>query len=261
MTHLVSCQDAVGLLHAYLDGELDSVNALALETRMAQDPRLAAEFARLDALQHAIRRVMPKEAAPPALRASIEAAVGIARPRRQFTWRALAAAVVLTAVVASGSTATILSAGGTDQVREAVVAGHIRALMAPRPFDVASSDQHTVKPWFNGKLAQAPRVVDLARAGFPLLGARLDVVGATAVPTLVYGLRKHFISVTAVPVAAGEALAPVHATVGGYNITRWIEHGDCYWVVSDAAAPELERFAALFRTADADETRVRTPAE
>jgi anti-sigma factor RsiW len=124
--------------------------------------------------------------------------------------------------------------------------------MAPQPFDVASLDPHTVKPWFNGKLAGAPRVVDLARVGFPLLGGRLDVVGATAVPTLVYGHRKHLISVTAVPVAANETLAPVHSTVGGYHVTRWIERGECYWVVSDTAVADLDRFAELFRTAAVD---------
>ena len=252
MNHRVTREDTAGLVHAYLDGELDSVNALALETRMAQDPALAAEFARLDALQHAIRRALPREAAPPGLRAGIEAAVGLARRRREFTWRALAAAVLLSAVVAGGSTAMIVASGSTDQVRQAVVAGHIRALMAPQPFDVASLDPHTVKPWFNGKLAEAPRVVDLARVGFPLLGGRLDVVGATAVPTLVYGHRKHLISVTAVPVAANETLAPVHSTVGGYHVTRWIEHGECYWVVSDTAAADLDRFAELFRAAAVD---------
>jgi anti-sigma factor RsiW len=255
MTHLVTREDPLRLVHAYLDGELDSVNALALETRMAQDPQLAGEFARLEALQQAIRAALPREAPPPGLRAGIEAAVGLARPHGkfpwQFSWRALAAAVAATAVVASASTATILASGHTDRVRAAVVAGHMRALMAPQPFDLASADPHAVKPWFSGKLANAPHVVDLAGAGFPLLGGRLDVVDAAAVPTLVYGDRKHLISVTAVPVSAGQALAPIQSMVGGYNVTRWIEHGECYWVVSDAAAPELERFAALFRAAEA----------
>ena len=248
MTFFVTREDPARLIHAYLDRELDSVNALAFEFRMAQDPRLAARFANLQALQQAIRTALPREALPPGLRASIEARVGLAR-RREFSWRALAAAAVLAAVVGSGSTAMMVASGHTDRVREAVVAGHMRALMAPQPVD---ADQHTVKPWFNGRLAEAPRVVDLARAGFPLLGGRLDVVDAAAVPTLVYGDRRHVISVTAVPVSTGQALAPIHSRVGGYNVTRWIEHGECYWVVSDAAAPELERFAAAFRAAAAD---------
>jgi anti-sigma factor RsiW len=250
MTHLVTHEDPARLVHAYLDGELDPVNALALETRMARDPQLAAEFARLEALQRVIRAALPREAPPAGLRASIEASIGVRRPRAELSWRSLAAAVVITAVIASGSTSMLVTSAPTAGVREAVVAGHIRALMAPRPFDIASSDQHTVKPWFNGKLPDAPHVVDLAPAGFPLLGARLDVVAETAVPTLVYGHRKHLISVTAVRVSAGQASAPVHSKVGGYNITRWIENGDCYWVVSDAAAADLDQFARLFRAAD-----------
>ena len=93
-------------------------------------------------------------------------------------------------------------------------------------------------------------MVDLATAGFPLLGARLDVVNETAVPTLVYRDGTHLISVTTVPVAAGAALAPVHSRLGGYNVTRWIENGECYWVVSDAAVDDLDRFTRAFRTVD-----------
>jgi anti-sigma factor RsiW len=252
MTFFVSREDPARLIHAYLDRELDSVNALAFEFRMAQDPRLADRFAHLAALQQAIRTSLPREAVPPGLRAKIEAKVGLARRRREFSWRALAAAAALAALVGSGSIAMMVASGHTDRVREAVVAGHMRALMAPQPVDVVSADQHTVKHWFNGRLAEAPRVVGLARAGFPLLGGRLDVVDAAAVPTLVYGDHRYVISVTAVPVSAGQALAPIHSRVGGYNVTRWIEHGECYWVVSDAAAPELERFTAAFRAAAAD---------
>lgn len=252
MTQLVNREMPSYLIHAYLDGELDPVNALALETQLAADPRLVAEFARLEALQHAIREHFPREAPPPGLRASVEAATGMRRRRAQPSWRLLAASIAVTAVVAGGATSMMLASAPTESVRQAVVAGHIRALMAPKPFDVASSDKHTVKPWFNGKLPDSPRVVDLGASGFPLLGARLDVVGETAVPTLVYGDRKHLISLTTVPVSAGQVLAPVHSAAGGYNITRWIENGDCYWVVSDAAPADLDRFAGLFRAADAE---------
>ena len=111
----------------------------------------------------------------------------------------MAASILVTAMVASGSTFLALSPQQHDAVENAVVAGHIRSLMAPQPADVASSDRHTVKPWFNGRIPQAPRVVDLANDDFPLLGGRLDVVGRTAVPTLVYRHAKHIISLTAVP--------------------------------------------------------------
>ncbi len=252
MTHLPARRDLLVRLHAYLDGELDPADALALETRMAHDRALAVELARLKALQRAIRGALPREAEPLRLRASVEVAVGLRRQRVELSWRALAAAVALATVVTSGATATMVASTRIGQVRDAVVAGHIRALLAARPFDVAASDERVVRPWFDRKLAQAPRVVDLAGAGFPLLGGRLDVVGASAVPTLVYGYRTHLISVTVVPVTAGQALAPTHSMVGGYSVTRWIENDECYWVVSDAAAADLDRLAALFRVADAE---------
>jgi anti-sigma factor RsiW len=124
--------------------------------------------------------------------------------------------------------------------------------MAARPVDIASADVRVVAPWFDGRHAAAPHVVDLAAAGFPLLGARLDVVNEAAVPTLVYRDQTHLISVTTVPVAAGQALAPVQSRLGGYNVTRWIENGDCYWVVSDATNDEIDRFTRVFRVADDD---------
>jgi anti-sigma factor RsiW len=251
MTRLVTDEDPAPLLHAYLDGELDPVNSVALEARLAGDPRLAAEFARLDALRRLIREALPHEAPPADLRARIEAVIG-ARPRRDFSWRALAAAMAVAAVIAGSSTALLVGTTATEMVRQQVVAGHVRAVMATRPVDVASADQRVVRPWFAGRLAEPPHVVDLAAAGFPLLGARLDVVGASAVPTLVYQDGKHMISVTTVPVAAGAALAPVHSKVRGYNVTRWVENGECYWVVSDAGVDDLDRFTHAFRVADVD---------
>ncbi|MFL6806973.1 MAG: anti-sigma factor family protein, partial [Xanthobacteraceae bacterium] len=140
-----------------------------------------------------------------------------------------------------------------EEVSGAIVAGHIRSLMAPQPIDIASSDRHTVKPWFNGRIPQAPRVVDLAKDDFPLVGGRLDVVGRIPVPTLVYRHAKHLISLTAVP-ASGSANSPlvVHR-VEGYNVLRWIDDGVAYWAISDMSAADLDRFAQLFRTASSDQ--------
>jgi anti-sigma factor RsiW len=260
MTRSVVHEDPTRLVHAYMDGELDPANALALETRMATDAALAAECERVDALQRLIRQRLPREAPPPGLRARIEASVGMRRPRAQPSWRALAASIALTAMVASGATSIVLAPPSlvlaperTDTVREAVVAGHIRSLMAPQPFDVASSDKHTVKPWFNGKIPEAPRVVDLARDDFPLAGGRLDVVGHTPAPTLVYRHRKHLISLTAVPSAGQATTAPVLRTVGGYNVLDWTEDGIAYWAISDMASSDLDKFAKLFRAASPDQ--------
>jgi len=241
-------------VHAYLDGELDPANALAMEKRMSTDPILAAECQRVDALQRLMRECLPREAPPPGLRRRVETAVGIGRPRarfaqRQYSWRALAASIALTAMVAGSSTSLLLAPPRpSDTVRTGIVDAHIRALMAPQPIDVASSDQHTVKPWFNGRIPQAPRVVDLAKADFPLVGGRIDVVDETPVPTLVYRHRKHLISVTAVPDAGHADSALVQSEANGYNVYRWTEDGVVYWAVSDVAAGDLGKLVTLFRT-------------
>jgi anti-sigma factor RsiW len=239
---------AVLLVHAYLDGELDAANALGAAQRLRTEPALAAEAERIGALQRLIRERLPRQAAPPGLHARIVTSVGgVQRRRAQPSWRALAASIVLTAMVASGATWFIAGSAPADKVADMLVSDHIRALMAPQPTDVASSDRHTVKPWFNGRIPESPRVVDLAKAGFPLVGGRLDVVGRTPVPTLVYRHDKHLISLTEIPAAShlGSAAAP--RSVDGYNFVHWTDNGVSYWAISDLAAAGLEDFAKLFR--------------
>jgi anti-sigma factor RsiW len=149
-------------------------------------------------------------------------------------------------MVAGSTTSMLLGPQlASDTARVGVVDAHIRALMARAPIDVASSDQHTVKPWFNGRIPQAPRVVDLAKENFPLVGGRIDVVGEKPVPTLVYHHRKHLISVTAVPDAKHADTAPVLTTADGYNVYRWTEGGVAYWAVSDLVVAPLDDSQAV----------------
>ena len=181
MTSSTSDDNSVLLVHAYLDGELDPANALEIAQRISTDPALAAEGRRVTALQQLIHERLPREVAPPGLRARIEASVGgQRRVRERPSWRALAASIALTAVVASSSTWLLIGPPPESTTAESLVSDHIRALMAPQPIDVASSDRHTVKPWFNGRIPESPRVVDLAKQDFPLVGGRLDVVGRDA---------------------------------------------------------------------------------
>ena len=135
---------------------------------------------------------------------------------------------------------------------DTLVSDHIRALMAPQPTDVVSSDRHTVKPWFNGRIPESPRVVDLAKEDFPLVGGRLDVVGQTPVPTLVYRHDKHLISLTEMPAGGHYDLARTPHSVNGYNVVHWTENGVSYWAISDLAAAKLEDFARLFRATPAE---------
>jgi anti-sigma factor RsiW len=253
MTSSTSDDNSVLLVHAYLDGELDPANALEIAERMNSDPALAAEGERVKALQQLIRERLPREVAPPGLRARIEASVGgYRRARERPSWRALAASIALTAFVASGSTWFLVGPEPTNTVADTLVSDHIRALMAPQPTDVASSDRHTVKPWFNGRIPESPRVVDLAKDDFPLVGGRLDVVGQTPVPTLVYRHAKHLISLTEIPARSRLDLTRTPETINGYNVVHWTENGVNYWAISDLAASTLEDFARLFRTRPAE---------
>ena len=134
-------------------------------------------------------------------------------------------------------------------VEDEVVGSHIRALMGAQPFDIASSDRHTVKPWFNGRIVQSPRVVDLAAEGFPLVGGRIDVIARIPVPSLVYRYQKHLISVTA---TQGLGAPPRGRAADGYHLIGWTDGGVSYWAVSDVGVHELEKFVQLFRNAPTD---------
>jgi len=239
------------LVHGYVDGELDPANALSIQGRMAADPALAAEHDRTQALRAALREKLPPKTLPPHVRARVAAAVGLDGPRSRPSWQALAASVALALMVASASTWLIVAPATNDRVAEAVVDGHLRALMAAQPFEIASSDRHTVKPWFSGRLPQAPRVIDLSAEGFALAGGRIDVIGRTPVPALAYRYRQHLISLSAIPVAAGDRAAARRA-INGYNLVGWTENGTAYWAVSDLGAGDLESFARAFRNATPD---------
>jgi anti-sigma factor RsiW len=239
------------LLNAYIDGELDPAHALEFERRLAENPALAEERQRIETLRRVLRERLPRATASPALRRRVMA---LAQPSVRANWRAgwAAMAASLVAAVAAGSIGTLvaLGPGSREPVPEMLVASHMRALMASQAVDVASSDRHTVKPWFNGKLPGSPRVVNLVAQGFPLVGGRIDVIGLTPVPTLVYKARLHVISVTAIPQADRES-APPHP-INGYNIVEWTDGALAYWAVSDLAAPELGNFAKAFRAGDAE---------
>ena len=246
---MTQADDPFLLVHAYCDGELDPANALAFERRMAADPRLAAERDRIQALKRAMARLKPAALPPAALRSRVEQAVGLRRRAGRPTWSALAASVGLAVILSTAATWSVLAPGRAGLVEDEVVGSHIRALMGAQPFDIASSDRHTVKPWFNGRIVQSPRVVDLAAQGFPLIGGRIDVIARTPVPSLVYRYQKHLISVT----ATQDLGAPPRARVAdGYHVIGWNDGGISYWAVSDVGVHELEKFVQLFRNAPTD---------
>ena len=243
-------------LDAYLDGELAVVDARELEAHLAQ----CAECERFRdgrlALRAALTARVPVFQAPDALRQRVRAAVQAAAraptPPR-FTvrgvWRPLALAASL-AVVALGSWRLALERAAGETLADDVLASHIRSLMPGHLMDVASTDQHTVKPWFNGRLDFSPPVYDLSARGYPLLGGRLDYVDGRAVAALAYGRRHHRINVFLWPSGRGPAAAPATRTQQGYHVLHWTTADYTYWVASDLGLPELGDFAGLLRRAD-----------
>jgi anti-sigma factor RsiW len=248
------------LLHALADQELDAAAAMSLEARIAADPVLAAEYARIRALKERTK-ALGKPAVSPDFAARIASLaagpIPAPAPRRgrilsfdHPSWRALAASVVLTAFAASGGTYLFTGAQQGDiSIEDAVANGHHRALLSVSPIDVQSSDKHTVKPWFDAKLGLSPPTVDLTSQGFPLVGGRVEVIGGAAVPSLVYRHRQHLISVVAMPLAGGatQAADPVSKTIDGYNMVYWSGGSFKYWAVSDLDPAELRNFVEDFR--------------
>jgi anti-sigma factor RsiW len=243
-------------LDAYLDGELATGDARELEAHLAQCPECTRfRDGRLE-LRAAISARVPAFQASDTLRKRVRAALGVAaraRTPRRFTmwgaWRPLAIAASL-AVVAVGSWRLALDRAAGETLADDVLASHIRSLMPGHLTDVPSTDQHTVKPWFNGRLDFSPPVYDFSGRGYPLLGGRLDYVDGRAVAALVYGRRQHLINQFLWPAARGPAAVPSTSTRQGYHLLHWTTADYSYWVVSDLGLPELRDFAGLLRQAD-----------
>lgn len=242
-------------LNAYCDGELDPVSANEFERRLANDESLKARHARLLSLRRAMRS-LPQADMPSSLQARIQSKLDAERPsnvtalrRRSWSFQALAAAAVFGAVISSAFMMTIEQYDQRENVASQVVAGHIRSLLAPQPFDIASSDRHTVKPWFNGKVDFAPPVVDLATQGYPLVGGRLDRVDGRRAAALVFRRRAHTINLFIWPGAA--APAPQLERRQGYSLVRWGQGGLVFWAVSDVDPADLAGFQKAFAAATA----------
>jgi len=261
--------DPMLLLHAALDGELDAAGAMEVEARLAADPALAAEYARLAALRNAIGTRLPLERAPDALRARVVAMAQTpsqtapTAPSRSWRlaerYRPLAASLILGVVLGAGGYGLLARSTADDDVQHAIVAGFVRGRLSGQTVDIATSDRHTVKPWFAGKIEGATTVVDLKADGFPLVGGRIDVVGKMPVPTLVYQRREHQIALSEIPAASAERPSePRRETRDGYSLLEWTEGGRLYAAVSDLPPAELDAFVAAFRRAAAAE-REDTP--
>jgi len=244
----MNCREAQALLCAYIDEELDLVHSLDFEAHVRECASCAASLKRQEAVRAAVSTHAPYYAAPPALRATIERRAATqfgmlerrpAAPWWSANWLALAAACAVLAVVLVRFTPG--PAPARDVARE-VVDAHVRSLLAAHLFDVPSSDQHTVKPWFAGKLDFSPEVRDLSSAGFTLAGGRLDYVHGRTVAALVYRRRQHTINVFVWPAHESDRGQRTEDR-DGYHVVSWVRGGMTWWAVSDLNAGELKELA------------------
>ena len=244
-------------MNAYCDGELDPASAIEFERRLADDESLKARYDRLLSLRRAVRS-LPQFEMPPGLQARINSVLDAERPReagrlsqagrltrRSWSFQALAAAAVFGAVFSSSVMLSFDRYGQREDVAGQVVAGHIRGQLATQPFDIASSDRHTVKPWFTSRLPESPQVPDLAAQGFVLVGGRVDVLGREPVATIVYKHAAHTVSLTTLP--AGQSVSD--QTIAGYNVRSWSDAQFTYIAVSDLPSADLTTFERAFSAA------------
>lgn len=246
------CERARELLGAYVDGELEKGDAAAVAAHLETCAHCREVAGDIRHIGSAMVR-LGREPAPPELLARVRSSLaGIAEQREaRFFFltplivrqaAALAAACVLTALLTWWVT---VATGESERLQEQLLTAHVRSLIQDSPIQVASSDAHTVKPWFAGRVDFAPEVKDLTGEGFPLLGGRLDYVGERRVGVLVYKRRLHLINVFMWPAARAEASEPRLYRKNGYNLLSWSRGGIGYWAVSDLEQGELRRLQGL----------------
>jgi anti-sigma factor (TIGR02949 family) len=248
----MACDLSQNILHAYFDGELDAARAAEFERHLEQCPECVDALDLLQRQRSNLQSASLREKAPAELRQKIRADLKLVTPiaslPRGNTWRwlAIAASVLLLGYI-GWRTLSGLQTGGSDATLSAeIVDAHLRSLQPGHLVDVVSTDQHTVKPWFDGKLDFAPPVRDFSETGFPLRGARLDVIQGRTVAALVYGRRKHFINVFLWPSTVAPSTQVSEGARQGYNWIHWHSGPFEAYAVSDAAPQDLQELRQLF---------------
>jgi anti-sigma factor RsiW len=248
----MDCKQTLKRLSAYIDQELEVSDLMAVSDHLDVCDDCRREHARLDSLGKLVKAQAPRHVAPDRLVARVADALPKAQTPVPATkhWNWLSAGAVFASLLAVvwSVNLTLAVPTPTQQLAGEVLASHVRSLQADHLADVASSDQHTVKPWFNGKLDFSPPVFDHTAEGFPLVGGRLDYLDKQAVAVLVYRHRLHTINLFIWPGNdAGEM--PRSRILNGHHLVSWSAHGMNYWAASDLKLDELERFAGIVRKA------------
>jgi len=269
----MNCEEAIRLVDGYLDGELDAITNQEIEPHLRDCDKCAQAYESERNLTRAIAGGAPYFKAPAELRQSIQSLLEaeiksqplgngsdnkrarvfskrFQRPAMvlapQWSWLALAAAIIAAAIVAVNFVPRWQGSHGEQFLATQLIASHVRSLMANHLTDVVSSDQHTVKPWLDTKLDFAPPVFDLTNDGFPLVGGRLDYIENRPVAALVYQRRKHFINLFIWPAESVMTVANKTISHQGYQLVQWIDGEFNYWAVSDVSDGDLQAFKQAF---------------
>ena len=260
----MNCVELQELIHGCLDAEVAIPQALQIERHLASCETCQRVYRQMHALRSAIREQAPYYPAPPALRRRVLDQLPTARaaPATRtlaVRWWQAGAALAGTALLTWTLTTGLWSASVPGHLSDDILASHLRSLLAANVADVLSSDQHTVKPWFNGKLDFSPPVPDLAAQGFPLVGGRLDYLDGRPVAALVYRHRQHIINLFVWPAGATPASRPRLTSRQGYQLLHWTGEGMTFWAISDLNSDELEQFQRQLQPADTAKTRAASP--
>jgi anti-sigma factor RsiW len=253
----MKCASARELIESYLDDELDPNLRAEIQDHLTSCSSCSETHARLLELQKDIRAQAPYYDAPASLEPRIRNALAQAAkseiPIRGATgrspawrWIAVAASVLLAVSLALNLRLFRSAHGDRDSIAQNLVSSHVRSLIGTHLLDVPSSDHHTVKPWFNGKLDFAPDVKDLAGQGFPLIGGRIDYMANQPVAALIYKRRQHVINLFVWP-SASSVNSAEELSEKGYNLVHWDKAGMSYWAVSDLSLSDLLQFRTLYK--------------
>jgi len=253
----LNCQRTQELIHGYLDSELDPARNLEVEQHMEECQTCGRVFRNQTTLKSALKADSLYHDAPERLKKRIQSSLrkeakSAVRPRAfRWGWAAIVASPALMLLIALGVWSLALRStapGGDELLAQQVVTDHVRSLQLPGHLtDVLSSDKHTVKPWFDGKVDFAPSVKDFADQDFRLYGGRLEYLNHRSVAALVYQRRLHYINLYVWPSEQAGSTAEVTTQRQGYNLIHWTSSGMNYWAISDLNGVELREFARLIQ--------------
>ena len=249
----MKCDESEVLLHALIDGELDAGHAREVEAHVGSCAGCGEKLAAFRSMHDVMSSASLKESAPAHLRNRIEALLAtptgrvvsmrqFLRPTRRSFFGGFAMGSLLSGAVAASLVLTVIRSDQQQAVADEVVSAHIRSLQAGHLMDVVTSDQHTVKPWFNGRVDIAPPVIDLTAESFTLLGGRLDYIDSEPIAAVIYQRRKHVINLFVAQHLGARHTQAVAESIQGYNLRHWSQNGLDFWAVSDLAGDELDEF-------------------